>query len=298
MAHTVIGFFKDAAAAQRAAEELVHAGFNRSNIDIAHPDAAASENKTGERNESESGITRFFKSLFGESSETEKYTQAGNSGKSIVTVQAHTAEEARQAANLLDDYGALDVYENNRSKELHYDFDTSRNEESSPRPSAAARLEQQDSIDYNESEDRDESKRMRSRIIEMPVANNMRLREEGARDEGNPMDSVSRENNFQPFQAGELELTESKEVPIINKEARVVEEINIQKEVEEKNETVRETLRATDIQVTKINPHGREDISNMDDNNRIREGRDRDSDWRNNSDAINREENRDPLFGA
>jgi stress response protein YsnF len=41
------------------------------------------------------------------------------------------------------------------------------------------------------------------------------------------------------------------EVPVVNKEARVVEEVTLNKEVNEREETVRDTVRNTEVDVEK-----------------------------------------------
>ena len=51
------------------------------------------------------------------------------------------------------------------------------------------------------------------------------------------------------FRDRDIELTERSEVPVVNKEARVVEEVKISKDVTERNETVRDTVRSTEVDV-------------------------------------------------
>ena len=54
------------------------------------------------------------------------------------------------------------------------------------------------------------------------------------------------------FQQGDIELTERAEVPVVNKQARVVEEVEVGKTVEEREETVSDTVRRTDVDVQEI----------------------------------------------
>ncbi len=49
-------------------------------------------------------------------------------------------------------------------------------------------------------------------------------------------------------------MTEHAEVPVVTKEARVVEEISLNKEVKETDETIRETIRNTEIEAERIAP--------------------------------------------
>jgi stress response protein YsnF len=52
-------------------------------------------------------------------------------------------------------------------------------------------------------------------------------------------------------------MRERGEVPVVNKEARVVEEISLNKEVTERDETIRDTVRDTEV-----------DIDNLDNTNK------------------------------
>lgn len=57
---------------------------------------------------------------------------------------------------------------------------------------------------------------------------------------------------FAPFREGTIELTEHAEIPVVNKEARVVEEIKVNKETSERNETIRDKIRRTEVDIERI----------------------------------------------
>jgi hypothetical protein len=116
MAQTVVGFFDDAQDARRAVEQLVSNGFDRSRIDVSSGNSSTgmgtASTSTDRGGDSENGITRFFKNLFGDNDdEADRYSRVGMSSNSIVTVHAQSADEAERAADLLDDYGAINVNE-------------------------------------------------------------------------------------------------------------------------------------------------------------------------------------------
>src|SRR5215218_10720955 len=113
MAQTVVGFFDDAADAQRAVEQLVSNGFDRSRIDVSSGTNSGTTSTSGDRDhDRENGITRFFKNLFGDNDEdADRYSRVGMRSNSIVTVHAQSSDEAERAADLLDDYGAINVNE-------------------------------------------------------------------------------------------------------------------------------------------------------------------------------------------
>lgn len=94
--------------------------------------------------------------------------------------------------------------------------------------------------------------RIRSRVIEKPVEANVRLREEHVVVNRRPVDRAVTQADVNNFQQGDIELTERAEVPVVNKQARVVEEIEVGKQVEEREETVRDTVRRTDVDVQEI----------------------------------------------
>ena len=90
--------------------------------------------------------------------------------------------------------------------------------------------------------------RVRSFVVETPVHEQVTLREEHV--------SVERRPVNQPIRAGEemlqertVEFTETAEEAVVAKEARVVEEVVLRKDVEERVETIDETLRHTDVEI-------------------------------------------------
>jgi len=93
--------------------------------------------------------------------------------------------------------------------------------------------------------------RIHNRVTERPVEAQVQLREEHVRVERNPVDRPVTEGDT-AFQERTIEATETSEVPVVSKEARVVEEVVLNKEAEERTETVRDTVRRTDVDVEKI----------------------------------------------
>ena len=120
MRQTVIGLFNKSADAQQAVQRLLSNGFTNNNVDISLGTTSANTGSTNfdldrddDHDEHESGISRFFKNLFGDddNDHVNKYSKASR-GKSIVTVHAMSDDEAERASDILDDAGAVDVDEN------------------------------------------------------------------------------------------------------------------------------------------------------------------------------------------
>jgi uncharacterized protein (TIGR02271 family) len=94
--------------------------------------------------------------------------------------------------------------------------------------------------------------RVRSRIVERPVQEELRLREEHVKVERRPVDRPATAADINRVREGAFEVTERAEQAVVNKQARVVEEVAINKEVNERTETVRDTLRKTEVDVQKV----------------------------------------------
>ena len=90
--------------------------------------------------------------------------------------------------------------------------------------------------------------RIRTTIEEVPVEETVSLREENVTVERRPVNRPV-ENAPAAFEEGTIEVTEMAEVPVVSKEARVVEEVVVSKDVTEHQETVRDTVRRTDVDV-------------------------------------------------
>lgn len=178
MAQTVIGFFDDASEAQKAVERLQSQGISRDRVDVSGSSAGATgagshrsastdvnpvsgstrdENTVrrtaDDRTVDEAGrntnvFTDFFNNLFGgkgDNDDAERYSRVASSSNTIVTVHAQTKDEAERAADIMDDCGAIDVDE--RSTQYGYSSHSTEGRAG-----------------------------MRSRIVDRPLEDRMRLR--------------------------------------------------------------------------------------------------------------------------
>ncbi|QRQ99839.1 hypothetical protein [Dyadobacter sandarakinus] len=112
MGKTVIGIFEYESDAQDAQNYLLSNGFADGNVDIKIASYKSEPAKTAVHDEDEDildKIGHFFRTLFdGDDDEVTRYAEAGKRG-TIVTVHATSAEEAELAAQVLDNHGAVDV---------------------------------------------------------------------------------------------------------------------------------------------------------------------------------------------
>lgn len=303
MKQTVVGFFNKSSEAQEAVNQLVNRGFDRSDVDLSigsSSDVTNTQNfnlETDNKDEHESGITRFFKNLFGSDDDNDttvnRYSTVAR-GKSIVTVHAASGDEAERAADILDEYGAVNVDENADEYNTYntttgaapvglfnetagasastFDSDVNTSTTGSDVTTTGI-YDKNKTTGISNSDDITGKKsipvieeelqvgkrtvetggvRLKSRIIEKPVEENLRLREERVYVNRNTVNRAATDADFDAFKEGEIELREHAEVPVVNKEARIVEEVSLGKETNERNETIRDTVRKTEVNVENI----------------------------------------------
>lgn len=94
--------------------------------------------------------------------------------------------------------------------------------------------------------------RLRSRIVEKPVEASVRLREEHVVVNRKPVNRAATEADFTAFKEGDITLTESAERAVVAKEAHVVEEVSLGKQVTEREEVIHDTVRNTEVDVEQI----------------------------------------------
>jgi uncharacterized protein (TIGR02271 family) len=93
--------------------------------------------------------------------------------------------------------------------------------------------------------------RIQSRVVERPVEEQVTLREERVDVERRPVSGTTQAGTLggDPFQERTIEMEEHSEEAVVSKEARVVEEVVVRKDVEQRTETVSDTVRRTEVDV-------------------------------------------------
>ncbi len=113
--------------------------------------------------------------------------------------------------------------------------------------------------------------RISSRIVERPVEERINLKEEHVNVNRERVDRPADSADLKNFKNSTIEEHETAEVPVVNKEARVVEEVSLDKEVENREEVIRENLKKTEVDVERFEGEDRNRGSNA--------GSDRDHDY-------------------
>ena len=252
MTHTIVGLFDNKTEAQTAMQELVAAGFAKESIDVSNrrydETTAATAGSTAETG----GIGGFFNSLFGDDTDDARnYSAAASDTEAILTVQTDSQERATQIAGILDRNGAVDVDERAGNQQANRaqssGATTTDNRTAATGDMTIPVIEEELQVGKRTVESG--GVRVRSRIIEKPVEETLRLREERVVVNRRPVDRAVTDADTANFKEGNFEITESAEEAVVSKQARVVEEVQIGKQVTEREQVVSDTVRRTDVEV-------------------------------------------------
>lgn len=257
--HTVACLFETRAGADRAADALVADGFDRSAMTIVDQAGA-----TDARPES-GGMWESIKRLFtGE--EGASYYEGVRRGESLLTVAVRDHAETDRVAAILERHDPidLDTQEGSWREEGWTGGPTPVDVPARPpQPVPAAQPTQptpsgdeqvipvvEEKLAVGKRPAGGNRVRVHSRVVETPVEEDVRLREERVQVERRPVDRPAAAGEG-AFQERSVEMTETREEPVVGKTARVTEEVAVRKEAGERTRRVSDKLRRTEVKVDK-----------------------------------------------
>jgi uncharacterized protein (TIGR02271 family) len=226
MKSIVIGLFDNRSRAQTVAQELIGAGFDRGDIRLASSESEF-KNATTDINLSRD--------------ETEYYTGEIRRGASAVTA-ATSPDRAERAVRIMNTHKAKAAGRAGAEGEL---------EMRAEREMAFPVIEEELRIGKRMVEHG--GVHIHSHVTERPVEQRVNLREERIKVEHRRVDRIASEEDMSMFREGrDLDLTEMSEEAVIAKEPHVVEEVVVSKEIVDHPETIRDTVRRTDVEVERL----------------------------------------------
>ncbi|KQR72999.1 YsnF/AvaK domain-containing protein [Rhizobium sp. Leaf341] len=258
--NTITAFFDDRSEADRAVSRLVEAGISRDAIRVI----ADSTEGTGSAGHEHKGFWASLADMFMPDDDRNVYAEGIRRGGYLVTVSGYPFDLHDTALDILDDEGSVDLDERAKAWESE---GWSRSESNDvfasstyDRSSGSARSETldangEDVIPVVEEElrvgKRDVNNgrvRVRSYVTETPVHESVSLRDENVevtrRAVNRPLDGTDN-----AFVDRTIEAEEHREEAIISKDARVVEEITLRKTAEQREETISDSVRKTEVEV-------------------------------------------------
>jgi len=188
------------------------------------------------------------------------FEEAVRRGDVLVTVRT-SGDHADHVSDVLDRNGAKDVDEKSRRWEStagnlgtstaprSEGFVSDRREHTSDREQERSIPVVEEHLQVGKREVGGRRVRVYSQVHEQPVTENVELREENVRVDRRSADRPATEADLSAFREGSIELSEMREVPVVSKEARVIEEVVVGKDINVRNETIHDTVRRTEVRV-------------------------------------------------
>lgn len=271
MSTTLVGIYDDFAQAQKAVQQLSKAGIKQGDITIARNDGGKGYTTYGGANSKDyttgksigNNIANFFDGIFGtdiNDDERGVYSEAVRRGSVIVTVDTDDNMTDR-ASDILNQGGVVDAdrrtaqyrasgYTKHDVKAPLYNEEqaqTERRKYADQGEVALPVIEEQ--INVGKRVVQRGGVRVHTRVTEKPVEATVNLREEKVTVDRHPVDREVSNADMAKLKDGNFTVTTKGEEAVVGKEARVVEEVVVGKNVTERQETVRDTVKRSDVQV-------------------------------------------------
>jgi len=241
---TVIAAFRNNKDAEAAADALRAEGFSPEPIYGGSGSSPAGAARTSGTTH-EGGIKGWLKSIFGEDEnpDREGYERAYQQGQCLLRVDVDD-EEIDTVEAVLNRFSPIDI----QTEDQRVDTSRSASAGSANTSEQAIPVVRED-LQVGKRQVLRGGVRIYSRVVSQPVEENISLRQERVRVDRRP---VNREATAADLNTGRdevIEVQEFAEEPVIAKQARVVEEVRVGKDVSARNETIRDNVRHTEVNV-------------------------------------------------
>jgi uncharacterized protein (TIGR02271 family) len=285
MRQTVVGVFDSDAEAQRAAQALTNTGIDPACVHVTHgddgtlADSAASTTTTHHETGVLGRVRNFFADLFGPDDEREvgHYAEAMRRGAAVVKVDVDDDARLDEVRDTLQNAGAVDIDERVESWRSEgwsnesvttpstaatslnttLDDDLSRRDTTTTGVRATGDTEDvipvvREELQVGKRAVNTGGVRVFSRPGVTPVNETVQLREEHAQVERRPVDRPATAADLADLKDRTIEVRETAEQAVVQKTARVVEEVRVGKTVEQRTEQVSDTVRSTEVEVENL----------------------------------------------
>lgn len=285
MSKTIVAFFDDIDQAEKARTQLISTGLSDNKIQLfsgrsgttsstsSMSSSSSSNWSNSDRDESFGDKIKHFFTHMGDwdnSDDVDYYAEGIRRGGATLSVDAEDNEIDR-VSSILTQYGAADI---NQRAQFFKESGFSNYDMSAAPLSDSQRSEYRNQYSDWESKhfagsDKDEEVipvieekvnvgkrvvengrvRIYTRVSETPVDQELKLRDERVDVERTAVDRPVSAADMNAFREGEIELSETSEEAVVDKQARVVEEVRVRRRSEEHTEQIHETARRTDVEV-------------------------------------------------
>jgi uncharacterized protein (TIGR02271 family) len=180
--------------------------------------------------------------------EAHYYAEGVKRGGTVITVHARDDRTADCAAQVMRQHGAVDIEQRaDQWRQEGWSGRAVEGEEVIPVT--------KEELAVGKREVRQGGVRVYAHTTERPVEETVQLREEHASIERRPVDRPVTSAD-DAFKERSLEVSETAEKPVVGKRARVTEEVRVGKRATQRQQTVRDTVRQTEVKVEKSGSGG------------------------------------------
>jgi uncharacterized protein (TIGR02271 family) len=237
-----------------------------------------------------SSIKNFFSDLFGSDEDDtrrlSRYEGAVSGGKCVVTVSADSLPEVERAADIVERFGPIDIDEHSDnvgkmassgamlqgSQSGMQSYSTSAQSASTQQQGSltGASLQRdtametgrtgstqsipvvEEQLRVGKREVQRGGVRIYSHVVETPVNETVGLREEHVDVQRRAVDQPISPADATAFKEQTIEMRETAEEAVVEKSARIVEEVTVGKQVNERQEQIHDTVRHTEVDVQRL----------------------------------------------
>jgi len=252
MKRIIAGMFDQRSQADLVVERLVQEyGIDRNAIQVYAADADTT--RTTSSMAAEGGFWASMKDLFVTEDDRYTYSEGVRRGGIVVSAEVDEAQTDR-AMDIFEEYGAVNLDEREAEwRQAGWTADPTVPASATRAPGMGVEGEEviplvEENLRVGKRAEQGGRVRVRSYIVETPVTEEVTLRKENVDVHRRPADrAVTSADDV--FRDRTIEATETSEEAVVSKEARVKEELVIRKDVEERVETVHETVRHQEVEI-------------------------------------------------
>lgn len=255
MAKTIVGLYNDKKTAEQVVKELHAQGFQKDRIHL--------------RDQSSGGdLTNSLRNVGVPEEDAQYYQEGIRGGGYLVTVDSPDPK-ADEAASIMDRFDPIDVQHrfggglaSNRRSGMESDAIRTGGLENDGEVTLPVTEEE---LQVGKRQTQTGGARIRTYMTEKPVEETVNLRHENVEVERRPVDRPIHPGEMDTFREGTIDIPETHEEAVVGKQARVVEEVSVRKNVEDEQKTIHDTVRRTDVETEDLGNQeftGRETRSN------------------------------------
>ncbi|MDB4986757.1 MAG: hypothetical protein JWN04_1935 [Myxococcaceae bacterium] len=253
MTNTIVGYFDDFADARRAEQDLIDSGFG-GQVKVVGQKADGME--FSESTQTESWWDKVKESLgFADEHALHQYKEATTRGGTLVSVSV-PEERLEQAVEIIERHHPVDLDQRaagwSESKATLTGVGAAEQPRTPAESQATIPLAEEE-LQVGKRAVQRGTLRVHTYVTERPVEQSVSLREEKAFIDRHPVDRAATGAEA-AFQERTIEVRELGEEAVVGKKARVVEEVAIGKQQTARTETVRDTVRKTEVAVDRDEP--------------------------------------------